>query len=59
MNGRELLLSNGFASGRDAGQWVGRIKTGGYAALEGAPVQRTEGVTDDDLRAALDTFRDD
>ena len=59
MNGRELLLSEGFASGRDAGQWVGRLKKEGYAALEGAPVARTEGTTDDDLRAALDTFRED
>ena len=59
MNGRELLLSEGFASGRDAGQWVGRLKKEGYAALEGAPVARTEGTTDDDLRAALDTFQED
>jgi len=36
-DGRVLLQSEGFASGRDAGQWVARLKLEGAAALAEAP----------------------
>jgi len=36
-DGRVLLQSEGFASGRDAGQWVARLKIEGAAALAEAP----------------------
>lgn len=59
MNGKELLLSDGFESGRDAGRWVGRLKQEGFAALSGAPVKPTEGTTEKELRGAFDTFLED
>ncbi|NBD20347.1 tryptophan--tRNA ligase [Aquabacterium fontiphilum] len=37
-DGAVLLQSQGFAEGREAGNWVKRLKTEGAAALEGAPV---------------------
>jgi len=37
--GQLLLQSTGFASGREAGQWVARLKQEGAAALELAPLQ--------------------
>lgn len=37
LDGRDLFVSAGFESGRDAGQWVGRIKREGMTALEEAP----------------------
>ncbi|MCB5197442.1 tryptophan--tRNA ligase [Deefgea salmonis] len=51
--GRLLLTSSGFASGKDAGQWVGRLKKEGIAALTDAPVALAEGVSADDVAAAL------
>lgn len=36
-DGRVLLQSEGFASGRDAGHWVARLKREGAAALAEAP----------------------
>ena len=39
-DGTLLLQSQGFAAGRDAGQWVARIKREGAAALADAPVQQ-------------------
>ena len=39
-DGTLLLQSQGFAAGRDAGQWVARLKREGAAALGEAPVQQ-------------------
>jgi len=39
-DGGLLLQSQGFAQGREAGQWVARLKREGAAALAEAPVQR-------------------
>jgi tryptophanyl-tRNA synthetase len=52
-DGRVLLQSAGFDSGRDAGQWVARLKTGDTAALADAPVSRGEGVGEQDVADAL------
>ncbi len=52
-DGRVLLQSAAFDSGRDAGQWVARLKTGGAAALAGAPVAHGEGVSGHDVAEAL------
>ncbi|GAA5180859.1 tryptophan--tRNA ligase [Niveibacterium umoris] len=57
--GRLLLQSEGFDGGRDAGQWVGRLKSEGAAALAGAPVQAAEGVSADEIAAALALFAED
>lgn len=56
--GRELFVSDGFDSGRDAGQWVGRLKKDPQA-LDQAPVHLCEGITPEDVRAALATFAED
>ena len=52
-DGRLLLQSEAFDSGRDAGQWVSRLKTDGAAALADAPVSRGEGVSAEDVSDAL------
>ncbi len=39
-DGTALLQSEAFDSGRDAGQWVSRLKTEGVPALAAAPVHR-------------------
>lgn len=52
-DGRVLLQSAAFDAGRDAGQWVARLKAGGAAALADAPVQRSEGVSVQDVAEAL------
>jgi tryptophanyl-tRNA synthetase len=53
-DGRVLLQSAAFDSGREAGQWVARLKSEGAAALTGdAPVARGEGVGAPDVAAAL------
>ncbi|MCZ8075737.1 MAG: tryptophan--tRNA ligase [Paucibacter sp.] len=51
--GQVLLQSAAFAGGRDAGQWVARLKREGAAALAEAPVQRGEGVDEAAVHAAL------
>jgi len=51
-----LLQSAGFAQGRDAGVWVGRLRKEGAAALAGAPV--TLAADEAAVRAALDRFLD-
>jgi tryptophanyl-tRNA synthetase len=54
--GGELLLqSSGFDQGRDAGQWVARLKREGLVA--DAPVQRE--AADADIAAALAAFQED
>ena len=52
-DGRLLLQSAAFDTGRDAGQWVSRLKTDGTSALADAPVSRSEGVSAQDVSAAL------
>ena len=52
-DGRLLLQSAAFDAGRDAGQWVARLKSDGAAALAEAPVQRGEGVSVQDVADAL------
>ena len=52
-DGRVLLQSAAFESGRDAGQWVARLKTEGVAALADAPVSRGEGASTQDVADAL------
>jgi tryptophanyl-tRNA synthetase len=52
-DGRVLLQSEGFAGGRDAGDWVKKLKTEGAAALAGAPVARGEGVGENEVADAL------
>jgi tryptophanyl-tRNA synthetase len=52
-DGRVLLQSAAFDSGRDAGQWVARLKEGGASALAGAPVSHGEGVSGHDVTEAL------
>ena len=48
-----LLQSQGFDGGREAGEWVKRLKTEGAAALGQAPEQAAEGVTQVQLAEAL------
>ena len=52
-DGRLLLQSDGLMQGREAGEWVARLKRDGAAALAQAPVQRGEGVAESDVAAAL------
>ncbi|MDP3823808.1 MAG: tryptophan--tRNA ligase [Burkholderiales bacterium] len=52
-DGRVLLQSAAFDSGRDAGQWVSRLKIDGASALAEAPVSRSDGVNAQDVSAAL------
>ena len=52
-DGRVLLQGAGFDSGRDAGQWVARLKTEGASALADAPVSRGEGVSAQEVADAL------
>ena len=54
-DGGPLLQSEAFESGRDAGQWVARLKNEGAAALAGAPVQKLadDGVIAEALAALL------
>ncbi len=52
-----LLQSQGFEQGRDAGQWVARLKREGAAALTAdAPVQRAG--AEADITAALAAFQE-
>lgn len=53
-DGALLLQSQGFEQGRDAGQWVARLKREGLVA--DAPVQRAAAETD--IAAALAAFQD-
>ena len=52
-DGRVLLQSQGFAGGREAGEWVKRLKTEGAAAWGAAPVSAAEGVAAEEISAAL------
>jgi tryptophanyl-tRNA synthetase len=55
-DGRLLLQSQAFAGGREAGEWVKKLKTEGAAALSTAPVGLAAGVTPDDVAQALRSF---
>jgi tryptophanyl-tRNA synthetase len=48
-----LLQSSAFAGGRDAGEWVKRLKTDGAAVLDGAPVSLGESVSRAEVDEAL------
>lgn len=52
-DGRVLLQSQAFAGGRDAGEWVKKLKTEGAAVLAAAPVQLGAGVAEAEVQAAL------
>ena len=52
-DGRVLLQSDAFESGREAGQCVARLKAGGVAAVPDAPVAHAEGVSAQDVADAL------
>jgi tryptophanyl-tRNA synthetase len=58
-DGRLLLQSEGFAAGREAGQWVGRLKREGATALAQAPVTLGEGVAEAEVAAALAALAED
>jgi tryptophanyl-tRNA synthetase len=51
--GALMLQSSGLADGREAGNWVKRLKTEGEAALAEAPVSRAEGVDAQAVSEAL------
>jgi tryptophanyl-tRNA synthetase len=57
--GHLLLQSAGFDGGRDAGLWVAKLKKEGAAALAGAPVTAAEGVSADEIAAALASFTEE
>lgn len=52
-SGDLLLQSQAFDSGREAGEWVKRLKTEGATALGSAPVSAAEGVSPAHLADAL------
>ena len=52
-DGRVLLQSQGFEQGREAGQWISRLKSEGAAAVAQAPVRLGQGVADVDVAQAL------
>ncbi len=56
MNGRDLFVSDAFASGRDAGTWVGRLKRETELPAD-APIHLLEGVSADEVAAALASLR--
>jgi len=55
-DGRLLLQSQGFGEGREAGQWVARLKRDGAVALAEAPIERGDGVSEGDVAQALAMF---
>jgi tryptophanyl-tRNA synthetase len=55
-DGRLLLQSEGFAQGKEAGQWVARLKRDRAAALADVPAARGEGVSAQDVARALAQF---
>jgi tryptophanyl-tRNA synthetase len=54
-DGRLLLQSSAFDSGREAGQWVARMKAEGW--LPGAPVTCADGISTRDVSDALGVLR--
>lgn len=59
VDGTELFISDAFASGRDAGSWVSRLKKEGAAAFDEAPVTLGGGITKEMVETALAAFRAD
>ena len=59
VDGTELFISDAFASGRDAGSWVSRLKKEGAAAFDEAPVTLGDGITKEMVETALAAFRED
>jgi tryptophanyl-tRNA synthetase len=57
-DGRELLVSEGFASPKDAGELIARLKSGELTGKATTIGRLSEGVTADDVDAALATFAD-
>jgi len=57
-DGRVLLQSQAFVGGRDAGEWVKKLKTEGAAALHSAPVALGVGVHADEVAQALQALID-
>ena len=55
-DGRVALQSEGFASGRDAGAWVARLRDEGVGALAEALVQRGAEVGEEEIAALLATL---
>jgi tryptophanyl-tRNA synthetase len=56
-DGQVLLQSQAFAQGREAGEWVRRLKTGGSASLTlDAPVVVGDGVDKEQVNRALDAL---
>jgi tryptophanyl-tRNA synthetase len=56
-DGRVLLQSQGFEGGREAGEWVKKLRTGGAAALSGVPAALGAGIATGDVEAALEALR--
>ncbi|MBT9598847.1 MAG: tryptophan--tRNA ligase [Vitreoscilla sp.] len=56
-DGRTLLQSQGFSGGREAGEWVKRLKTEGESALPHAPVALADGATAAEAAEALAMLR--
>jgi tryptophanyl-tRNA synthetase len=52
-----LLQSQGFEGGRDAGQWVKRIRSEGLPAAQAAPVALGPGVDWARVHAALQALQ--
>jgi tryptophanyl-tRNA synthetase len=52
-DGRVLVQSHGFEQGREAGQWVMRLKSEGAAALSRAPASLGKGVLQSEVEQAL------
>ncbi|NBO76168.1 MAG: tryptophan--tRNA ligase [Betaproteobacteria bacterium] len=56
-DGAVLLQSQGFEGGRDAGQWVARIRSEGLVAAQAAPVALGPGVDWGRVQAALQALQ--
>ncbi|MFM8344076.1 MAG: tryptophan--tRNA ligase [Betaproteobacteria bacterium] len=56
-DGAVLLQSQGFEGGRDAGQWVKRIRSEGLSAAQAAPVALGPGVDWAQVQAALQALQ--
>ncbi|MGQ5524064.1 tryptophan--tRNA ligase [Chitinimonas sp. PSY-7] len=52
-DGRLLLQSHGFENGKEAGQWISRLKQEGNAVLADAPAQLAENISQDEVAQAL------
>jgi len=55
-DGRVLLQSHAFDTGREAGQWIARLKAQPALELSGAPVSRPAPVSEQEVLEALATW---